>query len=87
MRKAQDKLDTLKQCSGYQVTQSLEEEDDDQLESIGNSGGAQVPNQVSEEEEVAVPLQAGPKRAHTVRQRPRFDKRIAICRSSLIAAD
>lgn len=64
MRKAQEKLDTLKQCSGYQVTQSLEEEDDDQLESIGNSGGVTVPNQVSEEEEVAVPLQSGSKRTH-----------------------
>jgi len=66
MRRAQEKLDALKLCGGYQVTQVVEEEDDDQLESIGNSSGAQVPNQVSEEEEEAVPLQAGPKGAHTV---------------------
>ncbi|KAK3814122.1 MAG: WD40-repeat-containing domain protein [Benniella sp.] len=65
MRRAQEKLDALKLCGGYQVTQVVEEEDDDQLESIGNSSGVQVPNQVSEEEEEAVPLQAGPKGAHT----------------------
>ncbi|KAF9983256.1 coatomer subunit alpha [Modicella reniformis] len=66
MRKAQEKLDELKLCSGYQVTQGLEEEDDDQLECIGSSGGVQVPNQVSEEEEEAVPLRTGSKRAHPI---------------------
>ncbi|KAF8983200.1 coatomer subunit alpha [Entomortierella lignicola] len=65
MRKAQEKLDALKQYNGYQTTQSLEEEEDDQLECIGGSGGVQVPNEVSEEEDEAVPPQAGTKRAHS----------------------
>ncbi|KAF9116690.1 coatomer subunit alpha [Mortierella sp. AM989] len=65
MRKAQEKLEALKQYNEYQTSQSLEEEDDDQLECIGGSGGVQVPNEVSEEEDEAVPPQAGSKRSHS----------------------
>ncbi|ORZ24842.1 WD40-repeat-containing domain protein [Lobosporangium transversale] len=65
MRKAQEKLDMLKRQNGYQTTQSLEEEDDDSLECIGNSAGVQVPNEVSEEEDETVPAQAGTKRSHS----------------------
>ncbi|KAF9353889.1 coatomer subunit alpha, partial [Mortierella sp. AD094] len=64
MRKAQERLDALKQYNGYQTTHSLEEEDDDQLECISGSGGVQVPNEASEEEDEAVPPQAGSKRSH-----------------------
>ncbi|KAI8595890.1 ring finger and WD repeat domain 2 [Dissophora ornata] len=69
MRKAQEKLDALKQYSGYQVSQTLEEEDDDQLECMGNAGGAQVPNETSEEEDEAVPPQTGTKRTHSQLER------------------
>ncbi|KAF9372908.1 coatomer subunit alpha, partial [Mortierella sp. AD011] len=64
MRKAQEKLDALKQYNGYQTTHSLEEEEEDQLECISGSGGVQVPNEASEEEDEAVPPQAGSKRSH-----------------------
>ncbi|KAG0359915.1 coatomer subunit alpha [Gamsiella multidivaricata] len=64
MRKAEEKLEALKQYNGYQITQTLEE-DDDQLECAGNSGGVQVPNEVSEEEDEAVPPQTGSKRPHS----------------------
>ena len=76
MRKAQEKLDTLKQYSGYQVSQALEEEDDDQLECMGNAGGVQVPNETSEEEDEAVPPQTGTKRTHSVSQHP---DQLAVC--------
>ncbi|CAO3567260.1 unnamed protein product [Mortierella alpina] len=69
MRKAQDKLDVLKQHSGYQITQGLDDEEDDQLECMGSSGGVPVPNEVSEEEEEAVPPQAGSKRSHAQLER------------------
>ncbi|KAG0294086.1 RING finger and WD repeat domain-containing protein 2, partial [Dissophora globulifera] len=69
MRKAQDKLDQLKQHSGYQITQALEEEEDDQAECTGNSGCMQVPNEASEEEDEAVPPQAGNKRSRAQLER------------------
>ncbi|KAF9435725.1 RING finger and WD repeat domain-containing protein 2 [Entomortierella beljakovae] len=64
MQRAQEKLDLLKQYSGNQTNQSLEEDDDDQLE-IGGSAGVQVPNEASEEEDEAVPPQTGSKRSHS----------------------
>lgn len=66
MRKVQEKLDTLKQRAGYQNSFGAVEEDEDQNEH-GIAGGAQVPNEASEEEDEAVPLQqAGSKRSRTV---------------------
>ncbi|KAG0017481.1 coatomer subunit alpha [Podila clonocystis] len=65
MRKVQEKLDTLKQLAGYQNSFSVVEEDEDQMEH-GIAGGAQVPNEASEEEDEAVPpQQAGSKRSRT----------------------
>ncbi|KAF9317581.1 coatomer subunit alpha [Podila horticola] len=65
MRKVQEKLDTLKQRAGYQNSFGAVEEDEDQNEH-GIAGGAQVPNEASEEEDEAVPLQqAGSKRSRT----------------------
>ncbi|KAG0257273.1 RING finger and WD repeat domain-containing protein 2 [Mortierella polycephala] len=69
MRKAQEKLDALKLYSGYQITQGIEEDDEEQLECMGGSGGVQVPNETSEEEDETVPLQAGSKRSHFVMER------------------
>lgn len=66
MRKVQEKLDNLKQQAGYQHSFGVVEEDDDQIEH-GIAGGAQVPNEASEEEDEAVPAQqAGSKRSRTV---------------------
>ncbi|KFH67420.1 hypothetical protein MVEG_06152 [Podila verticillata NRRL 6337] len=63
MRKVQEKLDNLKQQAGYQHSFGVVEEDDDQIEH-GIAGGAQVPNEASEEEDEAVPAQqAGSKRS------------------------
>ncbi|KAI1321446.1 RING finger and WD repeat domain-containing protein 2 [Mortierella claussenii] len=69
MRKAREKLASLKQLKDYQSTQSLEEEDDDQLECMSGFAGVQVPNEVSEEEDEAVPPQTGSKRSHSQLER------------------
>ncbi|GJJ72634.1 E3 ubiquitin-protein ligase RFWD2 [Entomortierella parvispora] len=68
LRRAHEKLEVLKQYNGYTTTQGLEEDEEDQL----NSGGAQVPNQVSEEEDEAVPARVGSKR--TLSQMERENK-------------
>lgn len=66
MRKVQEKLDILKQQTGYQNSFGVVEEDEDQIEH-GIAGGAQVPNEASEEEDEAVPAQQpGSKRSRTV---------------------
>ncbi|KAG0207041.1 RING finger and WD repeat domain-containing protein 2 [Mortierella sp. NVP41] len=70
VRKAEKKLDSLKQYSGYQaVTRTIEEEEDESIDGMGIAGGVQVPNEVSEEEDEAVPAQAGSKRSHSQLER------------------
>ncbi|KAG0094090.1 RING finger and WD repeat domain-containing protein 2 [Podila epicladia] len=65
MRKVQEKLDALKQQAGYQNSFGVVDDDEDQIEH-GIAGGAQVPNEASEEEDEAVPpQQAGSKRSRT----------------------
>ncbi|KAF9579760.1 hypothetical protein BGW38_003857, partial [Lunasporangiospora selenospora] len=70
MRMAQEKLDALKQSQGSHTTQELKEEEtvdeeEDPLDSTNSANGVQVPNEVSEEEDEAVPPQAGSKRSHS----------------------
>ncbi|KAK3847422.1 MAG: WD40-repeat-containing domain protein [Linnemannia gamsii] len=70
VRKAEKKLDIMKQYSGYQaVTRSIEDEEEELLDGMGVLGGVQVPNEVSEEEDEAVPPQAGSKRSHSQLER------------------
>ncbi|KAF8943259.1 RING finger and WD repeat domain-containing protein 2 [Haplosporangium gracile] len=70
VRKAEKKLDVLKQYSGFQaVTRSLEDEEEELLDGLGVLGGVQVPNEVSEEEDEAVPPQTGSKRSHSQLER------------------
>jgi hypothetical protein len=58
----------LKQYSGFQaVNRSVEDEEEELLDGMGVLGGVQVPNEVSEEEDEAVPPQTGSKRSHSVR--------------------
>ena|SRR5690554_6599648 len=79
MRKAQEKLDALKLYSGYQITQGIEEDDEEQLECMGGSGGVQVPNETSEEEDETVPLQAGSKRSHFVSENCIHNAELFFC--------
>lgn len=70
VRKAEKKLDVLKQYSGFQaVTRSIEDEEEELLDGAGVLGGVQVPNEVSEEEDEAVPPQTGSKRSHSQLER------------------
>ncbi|KAG0333235.1 coatomer subunit alpha [Podila humilis] len=63
MRNVQDKLNRLKHHAAQQTSLSVIEDDEDQIE---QPGGAQVPNEASEEEDEAVPAQqAGSKRSRT----------------------
>ncbi|KAF9930775.1 RING finger and WD repeat domain-containing protein 2 [Linnemannia zychae] len=69
VRKAEKKLDTLKQYSGFQAATRLIEDDEEEVLDVMGVLGVQVPNEVSEEEDEAVPPQTGSKRSHSQLER------------------